>query len=145
MPDLKTLLTAILLALPLLATAQVYKWTDENGQVHYGSQPPKQGQADRIKLRAAPPAPRQEKSEPTQAKDESGGEQRRTAAEKEAEAARRAQLQENCAIARKNLAVLQEPTHRRFRTDDGEITYFDDEQRQQRIDQAQAYIDENCA
>lgn len=32
-----------LLAIPLAAGAQVYKWTDANGTVHYADAPPKQG------------------------------------------------------------------------------------------------------
>ena len=36
---------AMVLALGPAAQAQVYKWTDANGQVHYGSQPPAEGQA----------------------------------------------------------------------------------------------------
>ncbi|MFO1422445.1 MAG: DUF4124 domain-containing protein [Candidatus Competibacteraceae bacterium] len=39
-------LTLILtLALGSMAQAQVYKWTDANGQVHYDSKPPSEGQA----------------------------------------------------------------------------------------------------
>ena len=39
-------LTLILtLALGSMAQAQVYKWTDANGQVHYDSKPPPEGQA----------------------------------------------------------------------------------------------------
>ena len=39
-------LTVILaLAFGAMAQAQVYKWTDANGQVHYDSKPPPEGQA----------------------------------------------------------------------------------------------------
>ncbi|MEM6936621.1 MAG: DUF4124 domain-containing protein, partial [Pseudomonadota bacterium] len=39
------------------AAERVYKWTDENGTVHFTSTPPPGSQAERVKLRKAPPAP----------------------------------------------------------------------------------------
>jgi len=36
---------ALALMLGPMAQAQVYKWTDANGQVHYDSKPPAEGQA----------------------------------------------------------------------------------------------------
>ena len=40
---MKTLLTLSLLFLSLAATAEIYKWVDDKGVVHYGDQPPKPG------------------------------------------------------------------------------------------------------
>jgi len=43
--------TVLLLAcLALPATAAVYKWVDENGEVHYGDVPPPSGQANQVDL-----------------------------------------------------------------------------------------------
>ena len=45
------LLAACLLCLPGLAGAQMYKWVDENGQVHYGDRiPPKSAKQERKEL-----------------------------------------------------------------------------------------------
>lgn len=41
----RSLCLAMALALGPAAQAQVYKWTDANGQVHYDSKPPVEGQA----------------------------------------------------------------------------------------------------
>ncbi|MBK8537383.1 MAG: DUF4124 domain-containing protein [Candidatus Competibacteraceae bacterium] len=38
------ILAAVLLLLSLTAQAQVYKWTDSDGKIHYGNQPPAEGQ-----------------------------------------------------------------------------------------------------
>lgn len=47
---MKSLLMMVcLLALLPAAAADVYRWTDENGQVHYGQRPPPSG-ADRLEL-----------------------------------------------------------------------------------------------
>jgi hypothetical protein len=48
------LLIALLL-LPLCTTADVYKWTDANGQVHFGDRPPAEKPAEEITINAAPP------------------------------------------------------------------------------------------
>ena len=40
---LRSLIVVALLLLAPLATAQVYKWTDPNGTVHYSEAPPAQG------------------------------------------------------------------------------------------------------
>ena len=42
-------LAALLLALP--ATAQVYKWTDPSGKVHYGDRPPDDAKKQELKIR----------------------------------------------------------------------------------------------
>lgn len=53
-------LAIILLALSLPASAQVYKWTDENGQVHFGQRPPPASGAEHVPIGetngALPPA-----------------------------------------------------------------------------------------
>jgi glutaredoxin len=44
-------LAAVLLAcLPLLAAAQVYKWTDEKGRTQYGDKPPEEAGARELKI-----------------------------------------------------------------------------------------------
>jgi glutaredoxin len=40
---------ALLLALP--ATAQVYKWTDPGGKVHYGDRPPEDAKKQELRIR----------------------------------------------------------------------------------------------
>lgn len=40
---LATLILVALLALPMPVAAEIYKWTDESGQVHYSQQPPPEG------------------------------------------------------------------------------------------------------
>jgi glutaredoxin len=42
-------LAALLLALP--ATAQVYKWTDPGGKVHYGDSPPEDAKKQELRIR----------------------------------------------------------------------------------------------
>jgi hypothetical protein len=53
-PSLGRLLFLAGLCLAWPAAAEVYRWTDADGQVHYGSRPPPQG-AQRLELPASAP------------------------------------------------------------------------------------------
>jgi len=48
------LILVFLTALSFPAFAQVYKWTDESGNVHFGNQPPP-GQQDEVRIRESSP------------------------------------------------------------------------------------------
>ena len=45
----KAFVLIVLLALGANVAAQIYRWTDEQGRVHYGSQPPPGQKADSVK------------------------------------------------------------------------------------------------
>lgn len=47
------LILALLLSLSFPAMAQVYKWTDENGNTHFGAQPPP-GKQQQVDIRSTP-------------------------------------------------------------------------------------------
>jgi glutaredoxin len=48
---MKYLFAALLLALPAIASGQVYRWTDEAGRVHYGDKPPADRKAKAVEDR----------------------------------------------------------------------------------------------
>tara|TARA_R110001592_G_scaffold363393_1_gene687204 strand:- start:43487 stop:44020 length:534 start_codon:yes stop_codon:yes gene_type:complete len=56
---MRTLLLATLLLLPLLGTAQIYKSTDDQGNVSYSDTPPTSGPSEQVKLQEtnSTPAP----------------------------------------------------------------------------------------
>jgi len=39
-----------------IANAQVYKWVDEKGKIHYGDHPPEQERASKLAVRKSPAA-----------------------------------------------------------------------------------------
>ncbi|MCB1626723.1 MAG: DUF4124 domain-containing protein [Xanthomonadales bacterium] len=53
----RLLLMMLFLCSPALAADKVYKWTDENGVVHYDAKPPEQAEAQTVDIRRAPPPP----------------------------------------------------------------------------------------
>lgn len=61
---MRTLLLATLLLLPQLATAQIYKSTDGEGNVSYSDTPPASGPSEQVKLRETNSTPAPEMVEP---------------------------------------------------------------------------------
>lgn len=120
------------------AQAKVYKWTDEDGRVHYGSQPPAVEQAQELKLRKdRPSAPAPQAAD--QAKD--NAEQRSEESAKIDQA-----MQENCKAARTSLAIYENPANRRFREEGkAEPVYYTDEQRQAKINELKSYLGKHCS
>jgi hypothetical protein len=143
--------TLIALALTLATTsanAAMYKWTDQNGNVQYGQFPPTGVETKRISASGTTHEVKPPDSKSPQQRLQELEEQKKQQGEQEAEAAATQQLaaqrRNNCELARKNLAVLQEDGHHRVRLPDGTVTYLTGEQKQQRIDQANRQVKENC-
>jgi hypothetical protein len=141
----------VALALTLATTtagAAMYKWTDQNGRVQYGQFPPTGVESERIssagtthKVDPQDSKSPQQRLQELEARQKQQGEQDAEAAAKQQLAAQR---QSNCDIARKNLAVLQEDGHHRVRLPDGTVTYLSDEQKHERIENANRQIKDNC-
>lgn len=157
---MRTLIAALTLILATLAHADgIYKWEDENGVIHYGSQPPtkqqvevvKKPKSDRYKQwqeeqnalmaqqQMAAGANAKENPEPVQAAEtEQEAQQPDTT---EAELAARAQ---RCRSAQQRLQELE--THARVRevTADGSYRVLPEEERQQRIERTRQVLQTNC-
>lgn len=144
-------LALLLLLASASAGAEIYKWTDENGRVHFGDGAAGAGKpAETVTPRpgkGATPAPA--------IGDEAAQERqrrlldtfRREAAEREA-AARRAEddnarQAEECQRLRNTLAGM-EGRAVYTRDENGEPRYLDDQQRQAYVDKANDYLRDNC-
>lgn len=130
------------------APAEVYKWTDAEGRVHFGDRPP-QGGAETVQMSekadndpAATPEERLEKQRRLLHAFEEERRQKRDAREQ----ARRdkAERQRNCAEARDNLHS-QETASAVYRLGpDGERVYLDDAEREQALARARAAVEQWC-
>ena len=94
----------LLLLLPGIAAAGVYKWTDENGKVHFGDRPPETG-AKEIPIKQAPPAENRvrarEQLDRQQKLLDAYDEERQIKAKDRAKAEKlKARREKNCRIAR---------------------------------------------
>ena len=131
--------------------AEIYKWVDENGQVHYGEKPPEENKSTtEFKLKKqqqtntipATPAERKRKqeqliralSEERQIKEEAKAKQ-----EKE-EAKRRRQ----CMYARDRLKSYEQANLIYRLNDKGERVYYSDQQRDSMVARYKADIAKHC-
>ena len=124
---------------PLCMAAQIYKWVDAQGVTHFDAQPP-QGQEATTVVTPAPPV-----GKPT-APPRSGaiGDQQVIDNNvKKQVAEQQAQLKVFCEQARTNLAQLQNNPRLREETEGG-MRRLTDQQRQERIIEAQKQIADNC-
>lgn len=151
------LLGATLLLVAPANAEDIYKWIGDDNQVHYTQMPPPHG-IKAIRIQRSDVTAREESPEPAEAMDEteqastdaSYEEQPETvddeaeASEGEDEDVKIAQsMQENCKKARKNLKALNRGQVR-YVTPDGGVIRLTEEQRQQRIEEAQEQIEALC-
>lgn len=150
---MKKLLAILLLLSSTTAFAELNKWVDAQGKVHYSDQPPPPNVKSET-LRTSPPAPASEAaSAPAAPKTISEREaelKKVQQAKKEAderaaqEQANREIERTNCASARENLRTLQAGTRIVEIDAQGEYSYLEDSQRQKRIAGAQEEIKKWC-
>jgi len=139
---------------------QVYKWVDENGQVHYGDTPAnntiKQLQSLEVQ-HAAPPGsspPPSAGTDNTSAKDSKGGygeqlkqkkeERLKNKAKAAEEKKKQDQLNAECKEMRDHLQNMQEGMRLVKRDDKGERVFQSEEQRATDIAATKARIQERC-
>ena len=144
----KTFAVAVALGLTLSVTApvfaqnKVYKWTDENGVVHFSKTPPPEGQAEQVRLRRAPRAP-----QPGEEAESAGTADQELFAESDQpdnSGVERENRERACQKGRNMLEQI-EPRPRVFRVDgEGNRTYLSDEERLELLEEARQLIADNC-
>lgn len=148
--DRKILMLVCLLvaAAPGLAfSASVYKWTDENGVVHFGDRQPTGQASEKINVRTGTPAADNDRASPQERLKSLQEEQDKEAAseqEKARQEAIRKQRQAACEKARKNLETLNTYSRIRIEEEDGEIRYLSPEEIEAQREKHQRLIEENC-
>ena len=148
-----TLATCLCLFIYSSSFAGVYKWTDENGQVHYGERP-MNADAEKIKIR------QNETTKPriaTKAEDEDGknsdsknpdGKDDKKTAEKAPEPVEptisKKEKRKLCAQAKSDIASISSRGRMREINKKGEYNYLSEKQRQQRLSAAKKKLREYC-
>ncbi|HUR41568.1 MAG TPA: DUF4124 domain-containing protein [Verrucomicrobiae bacterium] len=138
-------LAALFFLLPALALAQVYRWTDAQGRIHYSQVPPPGGTAQTLAPPpAAGPAPNQESlnkslQDAIKAEPKVREEAARIAGEQ-------AQRQAQCQQARDNIAYMDQQTPRRMMEADaqGNVSRVTTEQFAQRRAELEAIAATHC-
>ncbi|KPH02421.1 glycosyltransferase [Pseudomonas sp. RIT-PI-q] len=136
---MRTFFMVTLLISPLCMGGQIYKWVDAQGVTHFDAQPP-QGQEATTVVTPSPPAG---KPDTLPRSNVIGDQQAIDKTVKKQVAEQQAQLKVFCEQARTNLAQLQNNPRVREEVE-GEMRRLTDEQRQERMTEAQKQIKDNC-
>ena len=134
-----------LLLLPGLAAAEIYRWTDANGQVHFGQRPAAAG-AEKVEVKPQVVERDQltrEREERTNrfydARREEQAQASAVAAENQAKRA------EECRELRNKLASIPEGRSYYRKEADGQRSYYSDEQVDTARQQLQSRVSERCS
>lgn len=135
-------LVLLLCGLPLAASAQIYKWTDDKGQVHFSQNPPKTGVYTDVTPTEPVSGTEMGPKPPPRFAPHGGASS--GAAQGNLQA--RADDAERCAKANERISYLQEKTARRlFVTgDDGQPARMTDEQFDEQLKDAQDAAGKYC-
>lgn len=141
-------LTFILSLFATVTFAEIYKWVDENGQTHYSQLAPRDVAATVIKT---PPPPAIDSNAAQQQVDELIQQQETEAQirleqqnQQKIEAENLANKERNCNIAQKQLQQYQNNPGRRTIDADGNVSRITEEERQQKIQEAQENVTKYC-
>lgn len=140
---------AVLLAMAGGVQAEkIYKWVDEDGQIHYSSQKPPGQETETVKVSRGPKVTATETKDNEQDAKQAQAEQE-AAADAQAKAqlakADAANMKRLCEQARKNLAALNATVRvRKVDEKTGETIRMDDNQRLEAMKNAQKGISEYC-
>jgi len=150
----KTLITffvSMAFGIPLMANAaNYYKWVDESGVTHYGSQPPTQKDSTKVTVNSNASSSSQnavDRLDKTRAGLEQTIKQREQNAstsqtpidKKNADI-----ISNNCELYRNNLATMTQNSRIKEESDTGEMVMLPEETRQSRIKAAKDYIEKHC-
>lgn len=133
-----------LLLLPGLAAAEIYRWTDANGQVHFGQRPAVAG-AEKVEVKPQVVERDQltrEREERTNRFYDARREEQAQASQVAAE--RHAKRAEECRQLRGRLAAIPEGRSYYRNAADGQRSYYSDEQVDNARQQLQSRVAERC-
>ena len=144
-----TVSTVILISSNAVLAGKIYKWTDAQGNVHYGSEKPADADAEKMKVdtsttgvdtgaEALDNLKQQADDEAERIKEEGIPEQPPVPSLPMKEVKRR------CQAARQDLATIQSRGQLRERDEKGEVRYVSDEEKQRRIKTARQQVREYC-
>lgn len=149
---------AVLLTMTIgtgIASAQVYKWVDENGKVHYGDKPQEGVKAQTLRLRRTPNSARNtDDSGEESGADASSGDssfmERRTekkmaAENRQKDADREAALKRYCSALNERLRVLTSGQPLKTINAKGETEWYDEARTKREVAKAKQDYAQKCA
>lgn len=147
------LTTLVFSATDAAAEDEIYRWVDENGVVHFGDRRGGQADAEKIEVPDTRSSSSQSSAAPAstdtaqpqepqvsyaqQRRDERAKKRQEYAEEKEI-------IDAACKQRRQIVAQLEPSTRVMVENEDGTVSRMDDDERLKMLDEAKAYIAENC-
>ena len=142
------LLLVLMMVISAASAQGIYKWVDEQGQVHFGERPPEDAQASEVTVKPPPPsAPvvQQDRKENTQRLLRAFEEERMDKEEKAAkEAQESAQRKRACTVARDRLRRYQEARGFYNLDANGERRILNDAEHAATISRAEEAVKQYC-
>lgn len=136
-----TLLPGLLFAAAV--SAATYKWTDEQGNVHYTQHPPRDTEYERMKVDKSRPSPADTLIEQTNQAAPKPSSSADTSKLIKEEVAKNQEIREkNCTAAKKNLEIFT--VFKRYKDKEGNVVRMDDKERATKIEEAKQNIAEFC-
>ena len=144
-----TLSTVILISSSAVLAGKIYKWTDADGNVHYGSEKPADADAEKMKVDTSKAGVDTGADALDKLKQEADDEAERVKEEGIPEqppvpSLPMKEVKRRCQAARQDLATIQSRGQLRERDEKGEIRYVSDEEKQRRIKTAKQQVREYC-
>jgi hypothetical protein len=135
-------------ASPAADTQDIYKWTNDQGEVQYTQFPPPGRQVEILHGVRPPDESPETAGNDLQKQLEAVEQQNEKQQQENRDAEQRAEIQkirkQNCEIAHKNLVNLNRGGNVRYMGPNGEAIRLTEEERQKRIDETNQQIKENC-
>ena len=133
-----------LFLIPDISAAAIYKWVDENGKTHYGSERPKTSQAKKLNIKTKEPVTHKK------TKDEKKGEKeddknKTTQAEPEEPKMSAKEKFRLCNQAKTDLQRIEARGRIRQKDKDGSVRYLSPKERGQRIRAAKKDVKDFCS
>jgi hypothetical protein len=133
---------------PAADSQKMYKWTDDQGEVHYSQFPPPGRKTEKLQPPPPPPESPNASGNDLQQQLDAVEQQNQEQLQGAKDAQQWAQIQkirrDNCKTAHQNLDSLQRSGNVRYMGPDGKVMRLTEEERQKRIDETNAQIKENC-
>lgn len=137
----KSLVKAFLISVLVAATpshsATVYKWTDENGVIHYGDKKPEDQASTVMKVSGGKPGT------PSATTPNEKGEEATMTEEEKLAAKNKKAIEENCATAQTHIEKLNSANRIRI-NEEGKLRFLSEEEKQEKLKSAQEYLTTNC-
>jgi flagellar hook-length control protein FliK len=130
-----------------VASAETYRWVNEEGVVTYSQTPPPDVKAETVEIKTTPGSntvdSKKQLEELRQKLADSAEDRAMKKAQKREQAEIEAENKKNCNIARKNLEQLTALGNRLYKTADGYVR-LSEEDRQKKMQKAREQIKEHC-